>query len=199
MTDPTHTDAAGTTPQVDLPITFRAFQELHADAYYDYAYACLDDATLAQDLVTDAFTELGACWDRVLTHPQPATHAWAALRHLVEVEREHVDRYRALSGRLMFSAALRLEKEPFLDDLTASVNNLEAGIALGEAIKNLTGAKFDVIVLRFITGLTVARTAQAMGIDQGTVKSLTTQARHKLEARLQSRRIISPGTTKDQE
>ncbi|AUY48319.1 hypothetical protein [Streptomyces sp. CB01881] len=97
----------------------------------------------------------------------------------------------------MFSEALRLEKEPFLDDLTVSVNNLEAGIALGEAIKALTGAKFDVIVLRFITGLSVARTA--MGIDEATVKSLTTQARHKLEARLQPRRIISPATTKDQE
>ncbi|MFJ9461478.1 RNA polymerase sigma factor [Kitasatospora sp. NPDC101447] len=200
MTEPPFADTAdtaGTTPGIELPITLEAFQRLHADAYFDYAYACLGDAHLAQELVSEAFIELGHCWERVLTYPQPAATAWAALRHLVEVEREHRDR---LEERVAFRVALRLEWEPFLDDLdaiTASVDCLEVGMALGAAIKELPAAKFDVIVLRFVVGLKVADTAQAMGTDEGTVKSLTNQARTKLEARLRSRRLLRPGTTKE--
>ncbi|MFJ2863993.1 RNA polymerase sigma factor [Kitasatospora sp. NPDC087314] len=200
MTEQPFADTAGTTPGVELPITLEAFQRLHADAYFDYTYACLGDARLAQQLVSEAFLELADCWDLVLTYPQPAATAWAALRHLVEAERERLDR---LDERVAFSVALRLEWEPWLDDLdaiTTGVDGLEAGMALGAAIKELPAAKFDVIVLRFVVGLKVAGTAQAMGTDEGTVKSLTTQARTKLEARLRSRRLLRPGTTKkDQE
>ncbi|MFF2751356.1 RNA polymerase sigma factor [Kitasatospora sp. NPDC058048] len=198
MTEPSFTDAAGTTPPVvELPITLEAFQRLHADAYYDYAYACLGDAALAQELVSEAFLELADCWDRVLTYPQPAATAWAALRHLVEVERERLDR---LEERIAFSVALRLEWEPWLDDLdavTTGIDGLEVGMALGAAIKELPAAKYDVIVLRFVVGLKVAGTAQAMGTDEATVKSLTTQARTKLEARLRSRRILRSSTAKE--
>ncbi|MFJ8431146.1 sigma factor-like helix-turn-helix DNA-binding protein [Kitasatospora sp. NPDC094019] len=192
-------DTAGAAP-VELPITLQAFQRIHADAYFDYTYACLGDADLAQKIVTEAFIDLADCWDRVLTHRRPAATAWAALRHLVEVTREHRER---LDERVAFSIALRLEWEPFLDDLdaiTTGVDGLEAGMALGAAIKDLPAAKFDVIVLRFVVGLGVTAAAQAMGIDEGTVKSLTTQARNKLEARLRSRRLLRPSSTrKDQE
>jgi RNA polymerase sigma-70 factor (ECF subfamily) len=201
VSEPPFADTAGTAPvELPLPITLEAFQRLHADAYFDYAYACLGDAHLAQELVSEAFVELGDCWDLVLTYPQPAATAWAALRHLVEVEREYRDR---LDERVAFIVAARLEGEQFLDDLdaiTIGMEGLEAGMALGAAIKELPAAKFDVIVLRFVVGLKVAGTAEAMGTDEGTVKSLTTQARTKLEARLRSRRLLRPGTTKkDQE
>nr|BFD96327.1 hypothetical protein KitaXyl93_76870 [Kitasatospora sp. Xyl93] len=70
-------------------------------------------------------------------------------------------------------------------------------MALGAAIKELPAAKYDVIVLRFVVGLKVAGTARAMGTDEATVKSLTTQARTKLEARLRSRRLLRPSTAKE--
>ncbi|MEU4118959.1 sigma-70 family RNA polymerase sigma factor [Kitasatospora sp. NPDC028055] len=200
MTEPPTADTAGTSSGVELPITLEGFQRLHADAYFDYAYACLGDAHLAQKVVSEAFLELADCFDEILTYPQPAATAWAAMRHLVEAERELKDR---LDERVAFSVALRLEWEPWLDDLdavTTGIDGLEAGMALGEAIKGLSAAKFDVIVLRFVVGLKVAGAAQAMGTDEGTVKSLTTQARTRLEAQLRSRRLLRPGTTtKDQE
>ncbi|MFE3875409.1 RNA polymerase sigma factor [Kitasatospora sp. NPDC059146] len=200
MSESPFADAAGTAPRVELPITLIGFQELHAEPYFQYTLTNLGDQNLAQRLVSEVFLRLGECWDQVLNKPNPAAYAWAALRHAVEAERARRDEHLALVERVAFSVALRLEAEPLLHDLSASVANLEKGITLGAAILELSGAKFDVVVLRYINGLTIARTARAMGVDEATVRSLTSQARSKIEARLKPRRVLRPGpATHDQE
>ncbi|MFE6869313.1 hypothetical protein ACFVFS_22515 [Kitasatospora sp. NPDC057692] len=73
MSEPSFTDAAGTTPRphAELPVAFRAFQELHAQPYFDFALTVLGDQTLAQHTVDDVFLPLVDRWDRVLTDPSP--------------------------------------------------------------------------------------------------------------------------------
>ncbi|MFI6850484.1 sigma-70 family RNA polymerase sigma factor [Kitasatospora sp. NBC_00085] len=200
MSEPPFTDAAGTAPRVELPITFLGFQELHAQPYFDYTLTVLGDPNLAQRLVDEVFLALSDHWDQVLTQPNPAAYAWAALRRTVEAQRAQDEEHRLLIERVVFSIVVHREAEPLIADFGASVTDLEVGITVATAILELSGAKFDVIILRYLNGFTVARTARAMGIDETTVRSLTSQAKAKLEARLAPRRLLRPGPTKhDQE
>ncbi|MFB7476864.1 hypothetical protein [Kitasatospora sp. NPDC056184] len=106
MSEPSFTDAAGTTPRprAGLPIAFRAFQELHAQPYFDFACTVLGDQTLAQHTVNDVFLSLVDRWDRVLTDPNPHAYAWAALRCAVEAQRARDTQHRLLIERVVFSA-----------------------------------------------------------------------------------------------
>ncbi|MFI8085816.1 RNA polymerase sigma factor [Kitasatospora sp. NPDC086009] len=199
MSETPFTDAAGTAPRTELPITFLGFQELHAQAYFDYALTVLRDQALVQLVVDETFLALSDHWDRVLEHPNPAAHAWAALRRAVEAERARDAEHRILIERVAFSIALHRDHDSLLDgfrdhaiEVESSVADLEAGITLGAAISELSGAKFDVVVLRYLNKLTIAQTARAMGVDEGTVRSLTSQAKAKLRARLAPRRLLRP-------
>ncbi|MFJ9777181.1 sigma factor-like helix-turn-helix DNA-binding protein [Kitasatospora sp. NPDC101157] len=82
-------------------------------------------------------------------------------------------------------------------DIDADTTDLETGVSVAAAVLELSGAKFDVIILRYLNRFTVERTARAMGIDENTVRSLTSQAKAKIRARLAPRRLLRPGTAKD--
>ncbi|MED7949678.1 hypothetical protein [Streptomyces sp. BE303] len=57
-----------------------------------------------------------------------------------------------------------------------------------------------VVVLRYLNRFSVERTALAMGIDERTARSLTSQAKARPRARLTPRRLLYPGpATSDQE
>ncbi|MER5865459.1 sigma-70 family RNA polymerase sigma factor [Kitasatospora sp. NPDC002040] len=201
MNDATSAEPAGTHPELVLPISFQAFQELHGEPYFRYTLANLGSPAVAQQLVDDVFAALVVRWEHVLTQPNPARYGWRMLRHVVEAERDRRQEHLALVERIAFSIRLRDQAEAFLHDLGACVAELEEGMTLGAALLGLSGAKFDVMVLRYVNGWSVAETAAAMGIEEPTVRSLTSQARNKIETRLRPRRLLrSPGpTTHDEE
>ncbi|MER8103926.1 sigma-70 family RNA polymerase sigma factor [Kitasatospora sp. NPDC094016] len=206
MSEPSFTDTPGTTPRpyTDLPIAFRAFQELHAQPYFDFALTVLGNQTLAQHIVDEAFLALLDRWDRVLTEPNPNAYAWAALRCAVEAQQARAAEHRLLIERLVFSAVVRREAEPLIADIDADAlanrTDEEVGVSVAAAVLELSGAKFDVIVLRYLNKYDIKKTAAAMGIDETTVRSLTSQAKAKIEARLAPRRLLRPGPAKhDQE
>ncbi|MGW7444967.1 RNA polymerase sigma factor [Kitasatospora sp. NPDC054795] len=201
MSEPPFTDAtAPGAPRIDLPIAFQGFQELHAQPYFDYALTVLGDPDLAQRVVDDVFLALVDRWDRVLTQPNPHAYAWAALRHTVEAQRVRDEEHRLLVERVVFSIVVHREAEPLIAGIDADVTDLEVGISVAAAVLELSGAKFDVIILRYLNKFSVERTARAMGIDENTVRSLTSQAKAKIEARLAPRRLLRPGPAKhDQE
>ncbi|CAN3985995.1 RNA polymerase sigma factor [Kitasatospora purpeofusca] len=206
MSEPSFTDAAGTTPRphTELPIAFRAFQELHAQPYFDFALTVLGDQNLAQHVVDDVFLGLVERWDRVLTDPNPHAYAWAALRCAVEAQRARDEEHRLLIERLVFSVVVRREAEPLIADIDADTlanrSDEEVGVSVAAAVLELSGAKFDVIVLRYLNKYSIRKTAEAMGIDEITVRSHVSQAKAKIEARLAPRRLLRPGPAKhDQE
>ncbi|MCX4682718.1 RNA polymerase sigma factor [Kitasatospora purpeofusca] len=201
MSEPPFTDAAGTAAGIDLPIAFRGFQELHGQAYFDYAFTVLGDQRLAQELVDDVFLALADRWDRVLTDPNPHAFAWAALRRTVEAEQARDEEHRLLVERIAFAVvAYREEAKQLIDDIDAVTTDLEVGVSVATAVLELSGAKFDAVVLRYLNRFSVERTALAMGIDERTVRSLTSQAKARIRARLTPRRLLHPGPAKsDQE
>ncbi|WP_181442489.1 sigma factor-like helix-turn-helix DNA-binding protein [Streptomyces tateyamensis] len=202
MSELPFTDAAGTASsrRTDLPIAFRGFQELHGHSYFDYPFTILGDHALAQALVNEVFLALADRWDRVLTEPNPHAYAWAALRCTVEAERARRDEHRLLVERMVFSVVVHREAQPLIADIDADTTDLEVGISVAAAVLEPSGAKFDVIILRYLNRFSVERTARAMGIDETTVRSLTSQAKAKIRALLAPRRLLHPGPAKsDQE
>ncbi|MFB7476883.1 sigma factor-like helix-turn-helix DNA-binding protein [Kitasatospora sp. NPDC056184] len=138
----------------------------------------------------------------MLTDPNP--HAWAALRCAVEAQRARDTEHRLLIERLVFSAVVRRAAQPLIADIDADAladrSDEEVGVSVAAAVLELSGAKFDVIVLRYLNKYSVARTAQAMGVDEITVRSLVSQAKAKIEAHLAPRRLLRRGLAKhDQE
>ncbi|MFE6869316.1 sigma factor-like helix-turn-helix DNA-binding protein [Kitasatospora sp. NPDC057692] len=121
-----------------------------------------------------------------------------------EAQRARDSEHRLLIERPVFSAVVRREAEPLIADIDADAladrSDEEVGVSVAAAVLELSGAKFDVIVLRYLNKYSVARTAQAMGVDEITVRSLTSQAKAKIEARLAPRRLLRRGPAKhDQE
>ncbi|MFE4516743.1 RNA polymerase sigma factor [Kitasatospora sp. NPDC056783] len=184
----------------DLPLAFVAFHDLHAQRYTDYAFAHLGDADVALELVEDVLLALAERWDRVMCRPRPAAYAWALLRRVVEAEctwrREHL----ALVEEAAFAYALIRRAEKALEEIDRSmVGDLEVGISVARAIRDLPGRQHDVVVLRFLGCYGPHQIAEVMGIEEGTVRSLISQARTRLRVRLAQRRTLEPGRTNDEE
>jgi RNA polymerase sigma factor (sigma-70 family) len=63
----------------------------------------------------------------------------------------------------------------------------EVRIDLFDALAKLPRRQRDVLVARYVVGLSQLETAEALGIARGTVAATTTQATHALRARLEER------------
>ncbi|WP_371476383.1 RNA polymerase sigma factor [Kitasatospora sp. NBC_00315] len=89
------------------------------------------------------------------------------------------------------------QAQPLITGIDAGTTDLEVGVSVAAAVLELSGAKFDVIILRYLNRSSVERTARAMGIDENTVRSLASQAKAKIRARLAPRRLLHLDTAKD--
>lgn len=123
------------------------------------------DHHAAEDLVQTALTKCYRRWDRVLQARDPDAY----------VHRVLVNTLRAAHRRLW-----RLERPhavvpdtPRANDQIAISDTVQAVWA---ALERLPRAQRDVVVLRYYADLSVADTAEALGISQGTVKSRCSRA-----------------------
>ncbi|MFF3075319.1 RNA polymerase sigma factor [Kitasatospora sp. NPDC057936] len=199
-------DAAGTRAPnpaaipAELPIAFVGFHDLHAQRYMDYAFAHLGDADVASELVEDVFLALAGAWERVVCQPRPAAYAWALLRRVVETECDWRRQQLALIEEAAFAYALIKRAERVLEEIDQSmVGDLEVGISVARAIQDLPGRQHDVVVLRFLGCYEPPQIAEVMGIEEGTVRSLISQARTRLRGRLAPRRTLESDGTTDEE
>lgn len=135
------------------------------------AYALTGDWHRAEDLLQTAFVKLYLAWPR-LRDPN-AAEAWAR-RTLV---RANIDETRRPWRRERTS----LEGH---DEATSSGASYEERSALVDALQQLPAMQRKVVVLRHMVDLSVAETADALGISEGTVKSHTSRGLTALEKAL---------------
>ena len=117
---------------------------------YKTAFLYLGSQTLALDAVDEAVYK-GLCNHKKLRHPQYFT-TWMTRILINECHNEH-------------RRQMRLSP---LDELTELVTEDYDSLPLKEAIRRLPGELKDVIILRYFTGYTLAETAEALKIPQGT-------------------------------
>lgn len=126
----------------------------------------------AADAVQEAFIELCLRWDRIGGYEDPV--GWV---RRVAVNRL-LKRRRSLARRAR--AVLRLQGEP-----GPEAKDLTGRLDLAEAMAELPDRQRMAVALHYVTGLTVAETARAMGIAKGTADSHLHRARQALRPTLE--------------
>lgn len=142
-----------------------AFRDLFPRSYR-VATRILGDGADAEDAAAEALARAHASWKKVGT--MPYRDAWV-LRVTANVA---VDMARKRRG-------LPAPSPPSSDE-----DQTVLRIALVAALSGITRRQRDVVVLRFLEGLSEADVARALGISVGNVKKTTHRAMGKLRAGL---------------
>jgi RNA polymerase sigma-70 factor (sigma-E family) len=146
--------------------SFETWARARQQTLVRWAYFVTGDFQRAEDLVQEALVRAATRWD-TLRDGNP--DAWVR----TVVFRDNVSWWRRHRRE-------RITDEPF-GDTTASSNG-ETALVLHAALARLTRAQRAVLVLRYVADLSVADTAEALGISEGTVKKQTSVALARLRA-----------------
>lgn len=149
-------------------VAFDDFVRARRRALLRTAYLLTGHHADAEDLVQAALIKAVPHWRRIADHPEPYVRRILA--------RESVSRWRRRRWREVSSAEL-----PETAQLDADV---AANEDLRRALASLAPRQRAVIVLRYFEDLSVAETADALGIASGTVTSQTRDALRVLRERL---------------
>ncbi len=145
---------------------FTAFYEQRRPEVHAAVAVTIGDADLAVEAVDEAFVRAAERWSQVSRMDRPA--GWV---YRVAVNWSASWR-RKWSRRP--TRPLEMLDRPYVDDL--------AGVGLLEELSCLPLLQRQMLVLRFVLGYSVADTAAALGVAEGTVKSGVYRARQQLRA-----------------
>jgi RNA polymerase sigma-70 factor, ECF subfamily len=144
---------------VTVHLGFRSLYEQEFARVYRAVYLLAGDRQLAEDASQEAFARALSRWRRLASHPSPA--AWVTTTALNVARRQLRRRPQASSPEPI---------DPANDDR----------IAVVDAIRGLSPRQQEAVALHYLLDMTVAETAAAMGIDEGTVKTHLSRARDAL-------------------
>jgi RNA polymerase sigma-70 factor (sigma-E family) len=139
-----------------------AYAELRGSAYRA-AYRLLGDRAAAEDIAAEALTRAYARWPSVADHARP----WVI----------------KVAGNLALDLGRRRSRDTgrkVLIDRAVPDAKLEERLDLQRALASLPKRQREVVVLRFLGDFSEQATADALGIDTGTVKSHCSRALTKL-------------------
>ncbi|KRF11960.1 SigE family RNA polymerase sigma factor [Nocardioides sp. Soil796] len=157
------------------------FVAAHQDRLRRIAYAVCGDDNRAEDVLQDAFVKLYLSWSKV----------------------REAGREEAYARRIIVNADLDDRRRPWLRRrATTGVDHLERAAAapglpvedrsdLLAAVRRLPAMQRRVVVLRHWLGLSVAETAEELGIREGTVKSHASRGLASLRAVLDEHAQVS--------
>jgi len=151
---------------------FRQFAASRQSQLLRSAYLLCEDWHGAEDLVQTAFGQLYRSWRRVKRVEYPDAYAKQVLY------RCHLS---AKRRKRFTTVPIDSVPEPAAPDSGIGDGNTEVLI---EALAGLPDRARAVVVLRFWEDYSVAQTAGALGISEGTVKSQTSRALAMLRTRI---------------
>lgn len=145
-------------------------------AIFHHAYLLTGDADDAQDVAQEAFVRAFRSIDRF--DPDRPVRPWLLriTSNLASNRRRSVARFLSALAR-----AARAAPEPVVAGaLAGQLAQQEEAVALWQAIRRLRRDDQEVIYLRYFAELSVADTAEALGVAAGTVKSRLSRATDRL-------------------
>ncbi len=148
---------------------FRMFVRAEQAALFKVALLLSGDRGVAEDLVQTAFVRTYSRWEK-LRNENPAAYARRIIANA------NIDRWRRDRGREVLTDTIPEQSRP---DESRRVDDHDAVV---KALAELSERERKVVVLRYLADLSEADTAAALGIPQGTVKSVTNRAVAKLRA-----------------
>jgi RNA polymerase sigma-70 factor (sigma-E family) len=145
------------------------------------AYALVGDYGHAEDMLQTALLRTARRWATARNAPE--AYARQVLVNLCR------DRVRLLRRRPPESVLAEGAEQPRAVDQVA--DQISERRLVIQALRGLPAGQRHVVVLRFLEDLSVAETAELLGISQGTVKSYTSRALSSLRITLND--IAAPG------
>jgi RNA polymerase sigma-70 factor (sigma-E family) len=147
----------------DKEAEFREFVAAQMEPLRGLAYLTCGDWQVAEDAVLTVLARLYVRWQRV---DRPDSYARTA------VVRAAIDETRRPWWRREQSRSHAMPDRPHPDDSTRAVDER---LRMREALGQLPPRLRAVLVLRFLEGLSIQQTAEALGCPAGTVKSYTSR------------------------
>ena len=150
---------------------FGALYDRYLDLVYRYVYYRVGSKALAEDLVSETFLR---ALRRIGTFEWQGRDfaAW-----LVTIARNIIaDHYKSGRFRLEVSTADMLDADRATEGPESEVLNGITNASILDAVKRLNSEQQECVVLRFLQGLSVLETAQAMGKSEGAIKALQYRA-----------------------
>lgn len=148
--------------------------ERHYPWVYRFLLAHLRDAADAEDVAQDVFLRM---LDKLATFRVENGNFVAWLFRIAQNIRTDFFRSRARTLRIIEAETERLGQTT---NVETALEEEALVMEINERVKQLAPAQQEVIVLRFIAGLSVKETAMICGKAEGTVKALQSQALRKL-------------------
>ncbi len=127
-----------------------AFPELYTRAFA-LAYRMLGNRTAAEDIAAETMARALLRWDRLDPHRVPGWVLKVAANQAIDLMRR--------KGRVLDAGVVDLEDSTTLR------------IALADALRKLPRRQREAVTLRYLSDLSEADTAAALGISTGSVKS----------------------------
>jgi RNA polymerase sigma-70 factor (ECF subfamily) len=128
------------------------------------------DAFTAEEVAEEAFARALVRWDRVGVMGSPEGWTYRVAVNVLRRRQRRAALERSFLGR----------QRPPAPSLPA-----EARPEVWEAVRSLAPRSREAVVLRYVSDLTEAAVARAMGISEGAVSSLLSEARRHLARRLE--------------
>jgi RNA polymerase sigma-70 factor (ECF subfamily) len=150
---------------------FGALYDRYLDLIYRYVYYRVGTKALAEDLVSETFLR---ALRRISSFEWQGRDfaAW-----LVTIARNLIaDHYKSGRFRLEVSTADMLDADRATEGPEEGVLEGITNASLLDAVKKLNGEQQECVVLRFLQGMSVLETAQAMGKSEGAIKALQYRA-----------------------
>ena len=150
---------------------FGALYDRYLDLVYRYVYYRVGGKAQAEDMVSETFLR---ALRRIGTFEWQGRDfaAW-----LITIARNIIaDHYKSSRFRLEVSTADMLDADRADEGIEAGVLEGLTNAALLDAVKKLNDEQQECVVLRFLQGLSVLETAQAMGKSEGAIKALQYRA-----------------------
>ncbi len=154
---------------------FATLYDRYFERVYRYVYYRVREEAEAEDVTSDVFFRALRAMPRY--EPRQPFLAW-----LYRIARNAIiDRARATRPRLSFEDALaHPDSGDHVVDPDAQLLATDRRARLRAALANLTTEQQEVVVLRFVEGLSAAEVGKIMGKRAGTVRGLQFRALHSL-------------------
>jgi RNA polymerase sigma-70 factor (ECF subfamily) len=164
---------------------FEAFCGRHRQAWFEYALRHTADGGAAQQIVDHTIRLLGEQWIHALSQESVEAYAWALFKD--QLSAWLTDRDRSGEG---FVRAAAFERASLALEWVGEFTIVEYRMWFYRAIHALPERQHDGIVLHYMLGLSVERTAETQGIAITTARSNIRHARTALKQQAGARHLL---------
>jgi len=152
---------------------------IHQEAVFRLSYLLLGDSDDAEDVAQETFLR---AWDHIESFdPSRRLRPW-----LLSIVSNLASNRRRSAGRYLSALMRNFRESPPVESIEEKNAKHIQAVELWKAVRTLNEKDQQIVYLRYFLDLSVAETAEALKVAEGTVKSRTSRALDKLRISIQN-------------